>query len=100
MKEYTILELQGLQHTGAQTARSLTEQFLQRIEQIDQDGPTLNSIIELNPDALSIASALDEERQAGKSRGPLHGIPILIKDNIATADRMTLQPDRWLCKEA
>jgi amidase len=89
MEEYTIVELQVLQQTGVQTARSLTEQYLERINQIDQNGPALNSVIELNPDALSIAAELDEERQAGKSRGPLHGIPILLKDNIDTADRMT-----------
>ena len=89
MEEYTILKLQALQQTGAQTARSLTEQYLQRINQVDRDGPALNSVIELNPDAISIAAALDEERQAGKTRGPLHGIPILIKDNINTADCMT-----------
>jgi amidase len=89
MQEYTILELQALQQTGVQTARSLAEQYLQRIYQVDQNGPALNSVIELNPDAISIAAALDEERQAGKIRGPLHGIPILIKDNIDTADHMT-----------
>jgi amidase len=89
MEEYTILELQSLQQTGVQTARSIVEQFLERIDQIDHNGPRLNSVIELNPDALSIASALDEERQAGNLRGPLHGIPILIKDNIDTGDRMS-----------
>jgi amidase len=89
MPEHTIFELQALQQSGAQTARQLTEAYLARIEQIDRGGPRLNSVIELNPDALASADALDAERQAGSVRGPLHGIPILIKDNIDTADRMT-----------
>ena len=89
MEEYSLQDLQALLQSGAQTARSLTENYLQRIEQIDKNGPALNSVIELNPDALSIAAQLDDERQAGKIRGPLHGIPILVKDNIDTADRMT-----------
>ena len=70
------------------TARGLTENYLARIEAVDRGGPALNSVIELNPDALAIAEALDAERQAGTVRGPLHGIPILIKDNIDTGDRM------------
>jgi amidase len=89
MQEHSLAELQTLQQTGAQTARSLVEQYLERIHQIDKNGPALNSVIELNPDALAIAEALDLERQAGQARGPLHGVPILIKDNIDTADRMT-----------
>src|SRR3989304_4303128 len=89
MEEHNIQDLQTLQNNGVQTARSLVEGYLQRIEQVDKNGPALNSVIEINPDALSIAAELDLERQAGKTRGPLHGIPILIKDNIDTADRMT-----------
>lgn len=89
MEEHTIFELQALQHSGALSARQITEGYLERIEQIDRNGPALNSVIELNPEALSIADALDAERQAGQVRGPLHGIPILIKDNIDTADQMT-----------
>jgi amidase len=89
MEEHTILGLQALQQSGALSARQITQQYLEQIEQIDKNGPALNSVIELNPDALAIAEALDAERQAGKVRGPLHGIPILIKDNIDTADRMT-----------
>ncbi len=74
---------------GSLTSRALTAQYLERIEAIDRKGPALNSVIELNPDALAIAASLDAERLSKGSRGPLHGIPILIKDNIDTADRMT-----------
>lgn len=74
--------------SGELTARRLAEMYLERIESIDRDGPKINSIIEVNPDALMSASGLDLERTAGKVRGPLHGIPILIKDNIDTHDRM------------
>src|SRR5919197_4065575 len=74
--------------SGRETARSLVEKYLARIEQIDRSGPSLHSVIETNPDALTIADALDAERRARGARGPLHGIPILIKDNVATADRM------------
>jgi amidase len=74
--------------SGRFTARSLTDLYLARIEEIDKKGPSLNSVIEVNPEARTIADALDAERKAGKTRGPLHGIPVLIKDNIATRDRM------------
>src|SRR5919202_665807 len=62
--------------------------YLERIERVDRRGPALNSVIETNPEALSIADALDREHRAGRVRGPLHGVPVLIKDNVATADRM------------
>ena len=88
LPEWTITELQERMESGELTARRLTELYLQRIAEIDKEGPYINSVIELNPDALEIAAALDEERAGGKVRGPLHGIPILIKDNIDTADRM------------
>ncbi len=88
LDEITIPELQEGMKSGKFTARSLTEKYLSRIDEIDKRGPAVNAIIELNPDALSIAAALDEERKAKGPRGPLHGVPILIKDNIATADRM------------
>ena len=86
--EWTIAELQDKMESGELTARRLAELYLARISEIDKDGPYLNSVIELNPDALEIAEALDEERKAGKVRGALHGVPILIKDNIDTHDRM------------
>jgi amidase len=73
---------------GKFTARSLAEKYLARIDEVDKRGPAVNAIIELNPDALSIADALDQERKAKGPRGALHGIPVLIKDNIDTADRM------------
>ena len=88
LDEITIPELQDGMKSGRFTVRSLAEQYLARIDEIDQHGPAVNAIIELNPDALSIADALDQERKAMGPRGPLHGIPILIKDNIDTADRM------------
>jgi len=88
MDELSIAELQAQLTSGALTARQLTENYLARIEAIDRGGPALNSVIEVNLDALAIAAALDAERQAGTVRGPLHGIPILIKDNIDTGDRM------------
>lgn len=86
--EITIDELQQKMKSGELTARSITEMYLQRIDAIDKNGPKINSVIETNPDALTIADALDAERKAGKIRGPLHGIPILVKDNIDTADKM------------
>ncbi|MFW9845885.1 MAG: amidase family protein, partial [Candidatus Thorarchaeota archaeon] len=88
MKEYSILELQDKMASGALTARSLVESFLKRIQELDKDGPRLNSVIEVNPDAIEIADALDKERKDKGSRGPLHGIPIILKDNIDTADKM------------
>src|SRR5436853_937103 len=75
--------------SGKYTAHSLARKYLDRIDDIDKHGPTINSIIELNPDALSIATELDNERKAKGVRGPLHGIPVVIKDNIDTHDRMT-----------
>ncbi|MCC6433313.1 MAG: amidase, partial [Gemmatimonadaceae bacterium] len=73
---------------GTLTSRTLTAAYLARIAAIDASGPTLRSVIERNPDALSIAAERDAERKAGKVRGPLHGIPVLLKDNIDTGDRM------------
>lgn len=86
--EATIAELAQAQAEGRLTARALTEAYLARIEAIDRSGPRINAVIECNPDALAIAAALDEERAASGTRGPLHGIPVLLKDNIDTADRM------------
>jgi amidase len=86
--EATIADLQAAMTSGKETARSLTEKYLARIDAVDKNGPAVNSVIEVNPDAVSIADDLDKERRAQKPRGPLHGIPVLIKDNIDTADRM------------
>lgn len=88
IEEATISQLQAAMSSGQLTAERLTELYLERIEAIDRNGPRLNSVIEINPDALEIARVLDRERAASGARGPLHGIPVLIKDNIATADRM------------
>jgi amidase len=88
LPEWTISELQEKMEAGELTSRRIAELYLERIEEVDKNGPYINSVIELNPDALEIADTLDAERQAGKTRGALHGIPILIKDNVDTADRM------------
>ena len=89
LDELTIAELQSGVASGKYTAQSLTRKYLDRIDEVDKHGPAINSVIELNPDALSIASDLDKERRAKGVRGPLHGVPVLIKDNIDTHDRMT-----------
>ncbi|PYS90419.1 MAG: amidase [Acidobacteria bacterium] len=88
LEETTIAELQAGMQSGKWSARELVRKYLARIAEIDKRGPTVNAIIELNPDAEGIADALDRERKGGHTRGPLHGIPVLIKDNIDTADRM------------
>jgi amidase len=89
LEEVTIAELQEGMQSGRLTARGVTERYLARIDELDRRGPMLRHIIETNPDALAIADALDAERKEKGPRGPLHGVPILIKDNIDTADRMT-----------
>ena len=89
LDEVPIAELRQRMESGSATSRSLTILYLARIEALDRRGPELRSVLETNPDALAIADALDAERKAGHVRGPLHGIPILVKDNIGTADRMT-----------
>jgi amidase len=88
LDEITISGLQDGMKSGKFTARSLVERYSARIEQIDKHGPAINSVLELNPDALSIAGSLDQERKVKGPRGPLHGIPVLVKDNIDTADKM------------
>jgi amidase len=89
LEEATIAELQRRMQSGEETSRSLIEKYVARIEALDRRGPELRSVLEINPDAVAIAAALDSERKAGKVRGPLHGIPVLVKDNVGTADRMT-----------
>ena len=86
--EASVAALQEAMAAGRLTSRALTARYLARIKAIDKAGPKLNSVIEVNPDALAIAGQLDRERKAKGPRGPLHGIPVLLKDNIATADRM------------
>jgi amidase len=89
LEELTIEDLGGGLSSGDWTCRALTEMYLERIEALDRQGPSLYAILEVNPDALSIADGLDRELRGGRRRGPLHGIPIVLKDNIDTADRMT-----------
>lgn len=87
--EATVAELQAELQSGRLAGQALVEHYLQRIDRLDRKGPTLRSIIETNPDALRVAEELDRERRTKGSRGPLHGIPVILKDNIDTADRMT-----------
>lgn len=88
LEEATIAGLQELMTSGKETSESITALYLGRIAAVDQAGPGLNAVIEVNPEALDIARALDRERREKGPRGPMHGIPVLIKDNIDTADRM------------
>jgi len=88
LNETTILQLQQDMQTGKYTSETLVSLYLKRINEIDKSGPMLNSVIEINPEARELARQMDAERKAGKIRSPLHGIPVLIKDNIDTADSM------------
>ena len=88
LNELTIGSMQQKFASAQYSSQQVTELYLKRIEAIDKNGPALHAVIELNPDAISIAKAMDAERKAGKIRGPLHGVPLLIKDNIDTADKM------------
>ncbi len=88
LDEATIADLQKRMASGADTARSLVEKYSARIDALDRKGPELRAVLELDPDAGATADRLDAERKAGKLRGPMHGIPVLLKDNIGTADRM------------
>lgn len=88
LNEITIEELQQKMQKGLLTSVAITNMYLRRIKAIDKNGPKLNAVIELNPHAIKIAESLDKERRAGKQRGPMHGIPVLIKDNIDTSDLM------------
>lgn len=100
LAEATVTQLQEAMARGERTARGLVELYLARIALLDRKGPRLGSVIELNPDAVGIADERDAERRAGKLRGPLHGIPVLIKDNIDTADRMSTSAGSLLLEGA
>ncbi|MBA2642267.1 MAG: amidase [Actinobacteria bacterium] len=89
LEDVSIAELQAAMTSGSLTTHALVQQYLARIENLDRKGPNVNSVLELNPDAEVIARSLDAERHAGHVRGPLHGIPVLIKGNIDTHDKMT-----------
>ena len=89
LEEKTIADLQRDMVSGRRTAQSITRDYLERIEDMDRKGPALRAVLEINPDAMAIAKSLDEERKSRGTRGPMHGIPVLIKDNIDTHDRMT-----------
>jgi amidase len=88
LDEFTIDELQRRMAERKTSSVDLVKKYVARIEDIDRSGPALNSVMEINPDALKIAEELDRERKTQGPRGPLHGIPVLIKDNIGTHDRM------------
>jgi amidase len=89
VEETALADLRIGLDRGSFSSRDLVQAYLRRIEELDRRGASLHSVIETNPDALNIADALDQERKAKGARGPLHGIPVLLKDNIDTADRMT-----------
>ena len=89
LEDVSVTTLQERMASGAETSRSITEKYLARIEAIDRAGPALRQVLETNPDALAVAAERDAERRSGRVRGALHGVPILLKDNIGTADRMT-----------
>lgn len=89
LEEAAIADLTASMRSGDRTTRSIVSQYLSRIQQLDRQGPMLQSVIETNPEALNISEELDREREAGTVRSPLHGVPVLLKDNIDTADQMT-----------
>src|SRR5258708_18624031 len=92
LEDVPVATLQEWMTSGRTTARRLVDQYAARIAALDQRGPHLGHVLEINPDARGIADEMDAERRAGRVRGPMHGIPVLIKDNIATADRMETTP--------
>ncbi|HET8715305.1 MAG TPA: amidase, partial [Holophagaceae bacterium] len=100
LEEATLADLQAAMASGRATAAGLVKAYTARIRALDKRGPSLHSVLELNPDAATIAAELDAERKAGHLRGPLHGIPILLKDNLDTADRMHTTAGSWALYDA
>jgi amidase len=96
LEEIDIIQLQQGYENGDFTAQQVIQAYLERIEQIDRNGPALNAVLHIHPDALEMAAVLDEERQEGVIRGPLHGVPVLLKDNIDTADLPTTAGSRFM----
>ena len=88
LNEITISKLQLSYKNGELNSEKVVKMYLERIDEIDKNGPALNAVIEINPDAMALAKSLDKDRKNGKIRGPLHGIPIMLKDNIDTAGKM------------
>src|SRR5437870_8293977 len=95
LDEMTIADLQAGMSSGKFTARSITEKYLTRIDAIDKQGPAINSVLELNSDALAMSDAADKERRGKAARSPLHGIPVQIKDNIDTADHIETKSESF-----
>jgi amidase len=100
LEEITLAELRAGLNSGRFTSQQLVEMYSQRISEIDRQGPSIRAVIEMNPDAMAIAKKADDERKAGGGRGPMHGIPILIKDNIATGDKMSTSAGSLALKDA
>src|SRR6185295_13280399 len=88
LDEKTVADLQDAMESGSLTSEQITHLYLDRISALNNDGPRLRAVIETNPEALALAAALDQERHDHGPRGPLHGIPVLLKDNVATSDQM------------
>ena len=100
LDEITISDIQQGYTDGTYTVKQIVQLYVDRIAEIDRNGPELNSIIIVNPDALQIADSLDRELASGKSRGPLHGIPIILKDNIDTYDKMPTTAGSLILKDS
>jgi amidase len=100
LEEITVAELRAGLDSGRFTSQRLVEMYSQRIVDIDKQGPAINAVIEMNPDAMAMAQKADQERKAGGARGPMHGIPVLIKDNIATGDKMSTSAGSLALKDA
>ena len=100
LEEVTLAELRAGLNSGRFTSQQLVEMYSHRISEIDRQGPSIRAVIEMNPDAMEIAKKADDERKAGGGRGPMHGIPILIKDNIATGDKMSTSAGSLALKDA